>query len=75
MSTSTGESFSFHQIYLQISLMDMTSKFGWSLKSSTRMIPHETKRGVAALARLKVHEGVPTPYNRKKRMVISNALK
>lgn len=39
------------------------------------MIPHKTKRGAAALARLKVYEGVPTPYNRKKRMVIPDALK
>ncbi|GJW73734.1 60S ribosomal protein L13a-4-like protein [Tanacetum coccineum] len=35
----------------------------------------ETKRDAAALARLKVYEGVPTPYNRKKRMVIPDALK
>ncbi|KVI08085.1 Ribosomal protein L13, partial [Cynara cardunculus var. scolymus] len=33
------------------------------------------KRGPAALARLKVYEGVPTPYNRKKRMVIPDVLK
>ncbi|GJV87796.1 60S ribosomal protein L13a-4-like protein [Tanacetum coccineum] len=39
------------------------------------MIPHKTKRDAAALARLKVYEGVPTPYNRKKRMVIPDALK
>ncbi|KVI00680.1 Ribosomal protein L13 [Cynara cardunculus var. scolymus] len=32
-------------------------------------------RGPAALARLKVYEGVPTPYNRKKRMVIPDVLK
>ncbi|GJT20780.1 60S ribosomal protein L13a-4, partial [Tanacetum coccineum] len=38
------------------------------------MIPHKIKRGVAALARLKVYEGVPTSYNRKKRMVIPDAL-
>ncbi|GKD87204.1 60S ribosomal protein L13a-4-like protein [Tanacetum coccineum] len=39
------------------------------------MILHKTKRDAAALARLKVYEGVPTPYNRKKRMVIPDALK
>jgi hypothetical protein len=39
------------------------------------MIPHKTKRGEAALARLKVYEGVPPPYDRTKRMVIPDALK
>ncbi|CAL4919137.1 unnamed protein product [Urochloa decumbens] len=40
-----------------------------------RMIPHKTKRGEAALARLKTYEGVPPPYDRTKRMVIPDALK
>lgn len=40
-----------------------------------RMIPHKTKRGAAALARLKVYEGVPPPYDKVKRMVIPDALK
>lgn len=40
-----------------------------------RMIPHKTKRGAAALARLKVFEGVPPPYDKVKRMVIPDALK
>ncbi|KAH6764340.1 Ribosomal protein L13 family protein [Perilla frutescens var. frutescens] len=39
------------------------------------MIPHKTKRGEAALARLKVYEGVPPPYDKIKRMVIPDALK
>ncbi|KAG0490830.1 hypothetical protein HPP92_007693 [Vanilla planifolia] len=39
------------------------------------MIPHKTKRGAAALARLKAFEGVPPPYDRMKRMVIPDALK
>ncbi|XP_050208548.1 60S ribosomal protein L13a-3-like [Mercurialis annua] len=39
------------------------------------MIPHKTKRGEAALARLKVYEGVPPPYDKMKRMVIPDALK
>jgi len=39
------------------------------------MIPHKTKRGAAALARLRAFEGVPPPYDRKKRMVIPDALK
>lgn len=40
-----------------------------------RMIPHKTKRGAAALARLKTFEGVPPPYDKIKRMVIPDALK
>lgn len=39
------------------------------------MIPHKTKRGEAALARLKVYEGVPPPYDKTKKMVIPDALK
>lgn len=39
------------------------------------MIPHKTKRGAAALAMLKAYEGVPPPYDKKKRMVIPDALK
>jgi len=42
---------------------------------SYRMIPHKTKRGEAALARLKVYEGVPPPYDKIKKMVIPDALK
>ncbi|CAH8359243.1 unnamed protein product [Eruca vesicaria subsp. sativa] len=38
------------------------------------MIQHKTKRGAAALARLKVFEGVPPPYDKVKRMVIPDAL-
>ena len=40
-----------------------------------RMIPHKTKRGEAALARLKTYEGVPPPYDKTKRVVIPDALK
>lgn len=40
-----------------------------------RMIPHKTKRGAAALARLKAYEGIPAPYDKMKRMVIPDALK
>jgi large subunit ribosomal protein L13Ae len=39
------------------------------------MIPHKTKRGVAALERLKAFEGIPAPYDKMKRMVIPDALK
>ena len=39
------------------------------------MIPHKTQRGAAALARLRAIEGVPPPYDKKKRMVVPDALK
>uniref|UniRef100_A0A0D3FP88 Ribosomal protein L13a n=2 Tax=Oryza barthii TaxID=65489 RepID=A0A0D3FP88_9ORYZ len=39
------------------------------------MIPHKTKRGEAALARLKAYEVVTPPYDRTKRIVIPDALK
>merc|ERR1740121_2752255 len=39
------------------------------------MIPHKTARGAAALDRLKSFEGIPHPYDRKKRMVIPHCLK
>lgn len=39
------------------------------------MLPHKTARGQAALQRLKVFDGVPTPYDRKKKMTIPQAVK
>eukprot|EP00747_Dinoflagellata_sp_TGD_P161551 gnl/TRDRNA2_/TRDRNA2_178116_c1_seq1.p2 gnl/TRDRNA2_/TRDRNA2_178116_c1~~gnl/TRDRNA2_/TRDRNA2_178116_c1_seq1.p2 ORF type:complete len:222 (-),score=57.93 gnl/TRDRNA2_/TRDRNA2_178116_c1_seq1:106-711(-) len=39
------------------------------------MVPHKTQRGSAAMERLKSFEGIPHPYDRKKRMVIPAALK
>ncbi|KAE9611096.1 60S ribosomal protein L13a [Lupinus albus] len=39
------------------------------------MIPHKTKRGEHALARLKVYEGIPPPFDKQKRMVVPDALK
>ena len=39
------------------------------------MIPHKTKRGAIALSRIRDFEGVPPPYDRKKIMVIPDALK
>ena len=39
------------------------------------MVPHKTSRGVAAMGRLKVFEGIPFPYDQRKRMVIPQALK
>merc|ERR1712151_945299 len=38
-------------------------------------IPHKTARGAAALDRLKSFEGIPHPFDRKKRMVIPHCLK
>jgi len=39
------------------------------------MLPHKTKRGEEALDRLRVCEGVPPPYDKKKRMVVPSALR
>merc|ERR1711972_182520 len=39
------------------------------------MVPHKTARGAAALDRLKSFEGIPHPFDRKKRMVIPHCLK
>ncbi|KAI8824253.1 ribosomal protein L13 domain-containing protein [Fimicolochytrium jonesii] len=39
------------------------------------MIPHKTPRGAAALERLKVFEGVPPPFDKKKRLVVPAALR
>jgi len=39
------------------------------------MIPHKTKRGAAALDRLRVFEGVPHPFDKVKRQVVPDALR
>jgi len=39
------------------------------------MLPHKTQRGSEALARLKVFDGVPPPYDKMKRMVVPDALR
>ena len=39
------------------------------------MLPHLTKRGRAAVSKLFVYEGIPPPYNKKKRMVVPSALR
>uniref|UniRef100_A0A2K5F3T0 Large ribosomal subunit protein uL13 n=1 Tax=Aotus nancymaae TaxID=37293 RepID=A0A2K5F3T0_AOTNA len=39
------------------------------------MLPRKTKRGQAALDCLKVFDGIPPPYNKKKLMVVPAALK
>ena len=44
-------------------------------KAVRGMIPHKTARGAAALEKLKVFEGVPPPYDKKKRVVVPQALR
>ncbi|MCJ1464370.1 60S ribosomal protein L16B [Pseudocyphellaria aurata] len=44
-------------------------------KTVRGMIPHKTARGAAALERLKVFEGVPPPYDKKKKLVVPQALR
>jgi large subunit ribosomal protein L13Ae len=39
------------------------------------MLPHKTPRGASALGHLKVFEGIPYPYDQKRRMVVPDALK
>merc|ERR1719396_154259 len=49
------------------------SKIMW--RTVRGMVPHKTARGAAAMDRLKCFEGIPHPYDRKKRMVLPAALK
>lgn len=39
------------------------------------MIPHKTKRGQAALARLRVFDGIPSPYDKRRRVVVPIAMR
>lgn len=39
------------------------------------MVPHKTERGKQALRRLKCYEGIPPPYDRRKRVVVPGALR
>lgn len=39
------------------------------------MLPHKSPKGAAALGRLKIFEGVPAPYDTKKREVVPDALR
>ena len=39
------------------------------------MLPHKTPKGAVALGRLKIFEGVPAPYDTKKREVVPDALR
>lgn len=49
------------------------SKIFW--RTVRGMIPHKTARGAAAMERLKTFEGVPPPYDKKKRVVVPQALR
>ncbi|KAI1339434.1 60S ribosomal protein l16 [Xylariaceae sp. FL0016] len=44
-------------------------------KAVRGMMPHKTARGAAAMERLKVFEGVPPPYDKKKKVVVPQALR
>merc|ERR1719409_943140 len=44
-------------------------------RSVRGMVPHKTARGAAALDRLKTFDGIPHPYDKKKRVVVPAALK
>jgi large subunit ribosomal protein L13Ae len=39
------------------------------------MMPHKSAKGLSALERLKVFDGIPYPYDQKKRLVVPEALK
>jgi ribosomal protein uL13 len=49
------------------------SKMFW--RTVRGMIPHKTARGAAAMERLKSFEGIPPPYDKKKRVVVPQALR
>merc|ERR1719145_569057 len=49
------------------------SKIFW--RTVRGMVPHKTARGAAAMDRLKCFEGIPHPFDRRKRMVVPAALK
>merc|ERR1711994_173460 len=49
------------------------SKIFW--RTVRGMVPYKSERGKAALKRLQTFEGVPPPYDKKKKMVIPSALK
>merc|ERR1719473_1359817 len=49
------------------------SRMFW--KTLRGMLPHKTPRGAAALGRLRCFDGIPYPYDHKKRMVVPDALK
>ena len=44
-------------------------------KAVRGMLPRKTVRAEQAMGRLKVFEGIPHPYDKKKRMIVTDALK
>ncbi|CAD6568577.1 MAG: 60S ribosomal protein L16B [Cyphobasidiales sp. Tagirdzhanova-0007] len=44
-------------------------------KTIRGMMPHKTPRGAAAIQRIKLFEGIPPPYDKKKRVVVPAALR
>ncbi|CAG9830400.1 unnamed protein product [Diabrotica balteata] len=49
------------------------SRIFW--KTVRGMLPHRSERGKQALRRLKAYEGIPAPYDRRKRVVVPGALR
>ncbi len=49
------------------------SKIFW--RAVRGMVPHKTKRGTAAMNRMKLFEGCPFPYSNRKKMCVGRALK
>lgn len=39
------------------------------------MVPHKIERGKAALRRIKLFEGIPPPYDKRKRVVVPTAMR
>ncbi len=58
--------------FSQIFLYDLSQQI---LTFIVGMVPHKITRGKEALARLKVFEGIPPPYDKQKRQVVPSALK
>ncbi|KAH3725253.1 hypothetical protein DPMN_051088 [Dreissena polymorpha] len=44
-------------------------------KAVRGMVPHRTARGISAMSKLKVYEGIPPPFDKQKRKVVPSALK
>ena len=49
------------------------SKIFW--RTVRGMVPHKTPRGEECLGRLRCFEGIPPPYDQKKRFVVPSALR
>merc|ERR1711939_678776 len=49
------------------------SKIFW--RTVRGMVPHKSEKGKEAMKRLQTFEGVPPPYDKKKKMVVPSALK